>query len=453
MKILVIGSGKVGYALAESLIPEKHDVTIIDDDNNALAQAADHLDVMYVKGSGASISALKQAGANNADIVIAITKSDELNMLSCVISKKLGAKYTIARVRDREYANDSELLKSRLNIDYVINPERSTAGEILRLLRFPAAIEIDTFYQGRVEIIGFRVLSSDVLVGITLAEMRKRTKSDVLVCFVERESEVHIPRGDFVVLENDLVYIAGKYTDVTKFFRIIGRTTGISDRAMILGGGRTSYYLALLASRIGIKTVVIEPDENRCEQIAEDVPHATVICGDCTDQELLESENVRGMDALVALTPSDEENLMLSLLASNHGVSKVIALADRLEYVPLVNKLGVESVVSPNEITTGHILHFVRGLSGARGGAVVSMSRLLDGRIEALEFVVGSDMKHLGKKIKELPIKREVVIAVISHNGKSAIPTGDDVFHVGDDVVVVTLLSGFDELNDIFEGH
>ena len=453
MRILIIGGGKVGYTLAGSLSAENHDVTIVDSDENALQDAADRLDVMCVKGRGASLSTQRQVGANHADIVIAVTDSDEINMLCCITSKKLGAKHTVARIRDPEYARDAELFKSQLNIDFVINPERSTAGEILRLLRFPAAVEIDTFNRGRVEIVGLRVVPSDAITGLTLFELRKKLKSQFLVCVIERDGDVYIPRGNSVIHDGDLVYIAGKYTDITKFFRHIGRATGMAENVMILGGGRTAYYLALLASRIGIKPVVIEIDEKRCGELAEDIPQATVICGDGTEQELLESENIRGMDAFTALTGSDEENLMISLYANRCGIRKVIAKADRLNYVPLINSLGVDSVISPNEITTSHILHFVRGLSGSRGGAVISLRRLLDGRVEALEFSVGGDMWHLGKKIKDLPIKRGIVIAVISRGAKSIIPEGEDVFIEGDSVVVVTTHVGFDELNDIFEGH
>ena len=451
MRILIIGGGKVGYMLAESLSSEKHDVTIIDSAEDALMDVAERLDVMHIKGRGASLSTLRRAGANNADIVIAVTRSDEVNMLCCITSKKLGAKRTVARIRDPEYALDAETFKNQLDIDFVINPERSTAGEILRLLRFPAAVEIDTFYRGRVEIVGFRVVSNDAIMGLSLMELRKKMKAQILFCVVEREGEVLIPRGDYVILDGDLVYVAGKYADITKFFRSMGRATAIADNVMIIGGGRTAHYLASLAIKIGIKPIIIESNEKRCEQLAEDLSHATVICGDGTEQDLLESENIRGMDAFTALTDSDEENLMISLLANRCGVRKVVAKADRLNYVPLVNSLGVDSVISPNEITMGHILHFIRGLSSARGGAVVSLRRMLDGRVEALEFIVGKDMLHLGKKIMDLPIKRQVVIAVISRGGKSMIPEGSDVLMEGDDVIVVTTHTGFDELNDIFE--
>ena len=451
MRIIIIGCGNVGFTLAEILSSEKHDVTIIDDDEDALLSAAENLDVMYLKGSGASLRTLSQAGTQHAGVVIAVTRNDEVNMLCCVTAKKLGAKRTVARIRDPEYMQDFNKLKRMLDIDLIINPERSAAGEILRLLRFPAAVEIDTFYRGRVELIGFRIVPDDMLDGLSLIEFRKKLSAQVLLSVIERDGDIYIPRGDFVLKDGDLVYAAGKYEDITKFFRAIRRTTNMAASVMILGGSRTAHYLAQMASSVKIKSVIIEIDEKKCIRLAEDIPNVTVINGDGTDQELLESENIRGMDAFVALGDLDEENLIISLFALSCGVRKVVTKINRRDYAPLVNSLGLESVILLSEITATHILHFVRGLIGSRGGAVVALHRLLDGKVEALEFVVKNDMRHLGNKLKNLPIKRGVVVAVISRGGKSIIPTGDDIFIEGDNVVVVTMHKGFDELNDIFE--
>ena len=451
MRILVFGAGSVGYMLAESLSSEKHDVTIVDSASNTSLDASDKLDVMFIRGNAASLSLQKQAGAGNADVVIAVTRNDEVNMLSCITSKKLGAKYTIARIRDPVYARDAELFRNQLEINYVINPERSTAGEILRLLRIPAAVEVDTFFRGRVEIVGLRVTPDDVIVGEPLTELRKKLKTQILFCIVERDGAVSIPRGDFVIKGGDLVYFSGKYTDITKMLRLMGRETGKVENVMILGGNRAAYYLSLLAARIGIRPIIIEPDELKCEKLAEDIPQSTVICGDGTDPDLLEAENIHMMDAFAALTDSDEENLMLSLYANRYGVRKVVSMVNRPDYIPIINSLGIDSVISPHVITASHILHFVRGLSGSRGGKIISLHRLLDGRVEALEFEVGGDMPYLDRKIKDMPIRRDVVIAVISSGGNSVVPSGDDIIKKGDSVVIATTHSGFDEFNDIFE--
>ena len=450
MRILIFGAGNVGYMLAESLSSEKHDVTVVDSAIDSYLDALDKLDVMSIRGSAASLSTQRRAGAGNADVVIAVTRNDEVNMLSCITSKKLGAKYTISRIRDPEYARDAELFRNQLDIDYVINPEKSTAGEILRLLRVPAAVEVDTFFRGRVEIVGLRVAEGDVITGEPLSELRKKLKTQILFCIVERDGEVFMPRGDFVIMSGDLVYFSGKGADITKLLRLMRRETGMVENVMIIGGNRTAYYLALLAAGIGIRPVVVDSDKNKCEKLAEDVPQATVICGDGTEPELLKSENIGNMDAFAALTDSDEENLMLSLYANRCGVRKVVAMANRQDYIPLVNSLGLESVVSPQIITASNILHFVRGLSGSRGGKIISLHRLLDGRVEALEFEVGNDMPYLEKKIKDMPIRRDVMVALIFRGGNSIIPDGDDIIKEGDSVVIVTKHSGFDELNDIF---
>jgi len=451
MRIIIIGCGRVGYTLAENLSSEDHDVTIIDNNESALISAAENLDVMYLKGNGASLSTLNQADAQHAGVVIAVTLSDEVNMLCCVMSKKLGVKHTVARIRDPEYMRDYIRLKQLLDIDLIINPERSTASEILRLLRFPSAVEIDTFYRGRVELIGFRVVPDDGLDGLSVIDLRKKNKAKIQISLAEQGGVIHIPRGDFVIHNGDLLYVAGKYTDVTSFFRNIGRARSMAGSVMILGGGRTAYYLAQMAANVKIKPLIIEYDGETCLRHAETLPHATVINGDGTDQELLESENIRGMDAFVALGEKDEENLIISLFAVNCGVRKVVTKLNQRNYIPLVNSLGLESIISLHEITTTHILHFVRGLLGSRGGAVVSVHRLLDGKVEALEFTVKDDMRNLGKALKDLPIKRGVLIAVISRGGKSIIPEGNDAFMEGDNVVIVTTHAGFDELNDIFE--
>jgi len=451
MKILIIGSGKVGYTLAESLTSKEHDVTVIDNHDEALSEAAEKLDVMLIKGSGASLSTLKQAGAEHADIVIATTRSDEVNMLCCILAKKLGVKHAIARVRDPEYVRDIDLFKRQLDIDLVINPERSTASEILRLLRFPAAVEIDTLNRGRTELIGFRVTSGDRISGVTLAQLRKKVKSPVIVCMVERGDDVHIPRGDFIIEEGDLAFVAGRFDDITKFFREIGRATHMASNVMIIGGGRTTHYLAHMASMIGIKSVIIERNEEECARLAENLPHATIIHGDGLDQELLESENIRGMDALAALTNMDEDNLIISLYANHAGVPKVVTKSNHHNYAPLVKNLGIDSVVSPRLITANRIMHFVRGLSGSRGGAARALYSLLGGRVEAIEFVVSRDTRYIGEKIKDMPIKPGVTIVSILRGGDSITPGGSDFFLEGDSAVIVTAQLGFDELNDIFE--
>ncbi|MDR2356535.1 MAG: Trk system potassium transporter TrkA [Oscillospiraceae bacterium] len=450
MRVIVAGNGKVGFTLAERLAGENHSITVIDADETALRRAEESLDVMCVRGGATSLSTLRQAGVERADVVISVTANDEINMLCCITAKKLGARHTVARIRDPEYANDARQLMRRLDINLVVNPEQSTASEILSLLLFPSAIEIDTFMKGKAELVSFKAQQSDAVVGVPLANLRKRLGASVLVCIVERGEDVILPRGDFVINPGDKVYLAGDSAGVTRFFRSIERLAGAVRDVIVIGGGRISYYLALDALRAGIKPKIIELDPERCRRLAEASPETTVICGDGTDQTLLDSENIDSAGALAALTGRDEENLMISLYAMRRGVPKVIAKSNRSSYVSLVKDMGLDSVLSPKEITADRIMHFIRGIDNKRGGSAETLYSLLGGRAEALEFVVKRDARHIGKSIKSLPLKSDLQIALISRGGKSIVPEGGDSFAEGDSVIIVTRHLGFTCLNDIF---
>lgn len=451
MRIIIVGGGKVGYALAAKLCAA-HNVTVIDREEDSLQQFQENLDVLCVCGNGASPTVLKTAGAGGADVVIAVTMNDEINMLCCVVSKKLGVQYTIARIRDPEFAHDVRRLRQTLELDLVINPELSTAIEMMRLLRFPAANVIDSFSRGRVELIGFNINEDDPIAGMSLMDMTRKFGISVLVCIVERDGEVHIPHGDFVLQAGDEAYVMGRQSDVTDFFKAINRMTNMVKNLLIVGGSRTALYLAELAVENGMRATIIERDEERCEFLADAVSGATILFGDGTDQELLESENIRGADGFAALTGGDEENLMIALFALQCNVRKVIAKANRLNYVSVVNRLGLDCVVSPREITATQILHFVRGLENSKDSDVQTMYSLLDSRIEALEFIVGKKCRYNGWAIKDMPLKSGILISVVTHQGRSFIPGGNDTFTEGDSVVVVTQRAGFKDLSDIFEG-
>lgn len=451
VRIIIVGDGKVGYTLAEHLSMEEHDVTIIDRNEVALRRATENLDVMCIKGNGASLAILEQAGVERTDVFIAVTTNDEMNMVCCLTAKKLGAKHTAARIRDPGYAHEIRRLQQQLDINLVINPEQSTAAEILRLLRFPSANVIDTFTRGRVELIGFRAQAADPIVGVRLSGLKKKIAAPVLICAVERGDRVYIPRGDFEIQPDDRVCVMGDPPAITAFFKALGRMTGVVRDVMIVGGGRIAHYLARDALATGIRPTVIEIEPRVCEQLAEALPGTTVIAGDGTEQDLLEAENIRNTEAFVALTGRDEDNLMLSLFALQCGVRKVIAKANRQNYNSVVRNLGLESVVSPKEITANHILHFVRGLENSQGSGVETLYRILDGRVEALEFVVKKDTRHLGKKLKDLPLRTDLLVGVITRRGSALIPTGNDSLSEGDRVVIVTRHSGFTALNEIFD--
>lgn len=453
MHIIIVGEGKVGYTLAEHLSRENHDVTIIDTNDAALRRASELLDVMGVKGNGASIATLREAGVEAADILIAVTGMDEVNMVCCLTAKRLGAKYTIARVRNVEYAKDMAALKGELGIDLVINPENATALEISQLLRFPTAANLETFYRGRVEMISFRVRQDDFLVGQPLSEQSKKFQGlPLLFCAAEREDgEVIIPDGSFVPKVGDRLYLIGQPGGLGSFFRLLGRYTQKSRTVMIVGGGRIAHYLTVMLEKLGMKVKIIEQDMERCRQLSEALPKAAIICGDGTDHELLEEENVTAYDAFVALTDRDEDNLIISLYALQQGISKVIAKSNRQNYTGIARAAGLDSVVSPKLITAGQILQVVRGMQNSKGSVMNALYKIADGNAEAMEFLVNETTRHQGVPLRELHLKKGILIAVLIHQDRIIIPDGSSVITSGDTVILVSRNHRILDINDIYE--
>ena len=451
MRILVVGDGKVGHTLAQELISEGHDVVIIDRNDEVLRKAEDMLDAMCIHGNGANAKTLLDAGVEKADIVVAATASDETNMLCCLVAKRLGAKYTIARIRDPEYNESLTLLQHELGIDMTINPERATALEISRLLRFPYASNIESFAKGHVELVEFRAQDGDVIVGRPLKELPAKLPSlpKVLYCAVERDGEVTIPTGDFVIHAGDKVHVAGEMVTITDYFRFMGRTAKRVKNVMLLGGGRISYYLAKLLSPAGIHVTMIEIDEEKAEQLSAQLPHVDVIAGDGTDQELLEQENLGGMDAFVSLSDRDEENLMTGLYAQQQGLQKVIIKNNRLAYNGVINSLGLDSLVSPRIITCNALLRYVRARVNGGGTAVEKLYRLVDGKAEALEFIAREGDPYIGVPLKALTVSPGTLVAIILHRGKVIIPFGNDVIQAGDSVVIMSNRSGITDLKEV----
>lgn len=451
MRILVVGDGKVGHTLAQELISEGHDVVIIDRNDEVVRKAEDMLDAMCIHGNGANAKTLLDAGVEKADIVVAATASDETNMLCCLVAKRLGAKYTIARIRDPEYNESLTLLQHELGIDMTINPERATALEISRLLRFPYASNIESFAKGHVELVEFRAQEGDVIVGRPLKELPAKLPSlpKVLYCAVERDGEVTIPTGDFVIHAGDKVHVAGEMVTITDYFRFMGRTAKRVKNVMLLGGGRISYYLAKLLSPAGIHVTMIEIDEEKAELLSAQLPHVDVIAGDGTDQELLEQENLGGMDAFVSLSDRDEENLMTGLYAQQQGLQKVIIKNNRLAYNGVINSLGLDSLVSPRIITCNALLRYVRARVNGGGTAVEKLYRLVDGKAEALEFIAREGDPYIGVPLKELTVSPGTLVAIILHRGKVIIPFGNDVIQAGDSVVIMSNRSGITDLKEV----
>ena len=452
MKIIIVGDGKVGFTLAEHLSREEHDVTIIDTSDNALQKASDTLDVMCIKGDGASLTALKEAGADTADLLIAVTNLDEVNMVCCLTGKRLGAKYTIARVRNFEYTAAQGMLKMGMGIDLLINPENDTAVEISRILRFPSAANIETFYRGRVELMSFRAREEDFFIGQPLSALSRKVRDlPILFCAAERNEEVLIPDGSFVPQVGDKLYLIGAPLGLHGFFELMGRYAPKIRNVFVVGGGRITFYLAALMERMNMKVTIVERKEERCRQLSELLPHTLVINGDGTDQELLESENMAANDAFVALTDRDEDNLIISLYALQKGLKKVVAKCNRQNYTGIVQHLGLDSVISPKLITAGHILQVVRGMQNSKGSVMNALYRIAEGGAEAAEFAVNGTTRHLHTPLKDLRLKRGVLIAVIIHQGQVIIPVGSSVISSGDTVIIISRGMGILDVNDIYD--
>ena len=451
MKIIIIGTGKVGFSLAEQLLNEKHDITIVDTQDSALRRATDALDIMSVKGNGVSTDTLREAGAEDADLLVAATNSDEVNMVCCLTAKHLGAKYTIARIRNPEYNLGLHELKKNMGIDMVINPENATAVEISRLLRFPSAANIETFCRGRVELMGFRLQEGDFLVNQPLHALSAQVKQlSLLVCAVDRDGEVTIPNGSFVPQVGDKLYLIGRPTSLDQFFRLLGRYSPKVKSVFIVGGGKISLYLSAVLEKMKMRVKIVELSEKRCRLVSEMMPRTTVICGDGTDQELLESERMSAADAFVALTDRDEDNLIISLYAMQQGMHKVVTKCNRQNYTGIARAVGLDSVISPKLITAAQILQLVRGMQNSQGSVMNTLYRIADGKTEAMEFTVGPSTRHLNVPLRDLHLHKGILIAVIMRDGEIIIPEGSSCIQEGDSVIIISRDRPIQDLNDIY---
>ncbi|MSC84839.1 Trk system potassium transporter TrkA [Eubacterium sp. am_0171] len=450
MKIVIIGDGKVGYKLAKQLSAENYDVIMIDSNEKKLRAALDRLDIFCVTGDGGSVAVQKEADVPHADLVIACTSTDECNMLSCLIARRLGARHTIARVRNPIYYQQIDILKEDLHLSMAVNPELAVAGEIVRLLLFPDASKVDTFVKGRVELIELPLLEKSCLIGMSLADMYNRFQIKLLVCAVEREEEVFIPDGDYVLRAGDRLHIAASHMEIELFFKLLGQRKEKIKKVIICGGGRVSYYLSTQLCKIGMQVKIIEIDEKKCENLCELLPKATVINGDATDHDLLIEEGIQDADALIALTGMDEENIIMSLFAKSQGVSKIIVKVNEDRRARMIQEFGIDSIVSAKAATADAILSYVRARRNSQGSAnVETMYQLVDGKVEALEFIVKSQTNYTGIPLKDLSLKVNNLIACIARKRKIIIPNGDDCIQVGDSVIIITMEKHIQDIQDI----
>ncbi len=451
MNIIVVGLGKVGEKLVEKLSREDgHNITVIDTRYSILQDTVNSYDVMGVSGSGAGIETLNEAGIENADILIAVTGSDELNLLTCLIARKINKNCsTIARVRNPEYSKEIQLIKEELGLAMIINPEQTAAMEMARVLRFPSAIEIDTFAKGRVEILKFRLQKDSPLCDLKLMEIGNKLGANILVCGVERGDEAFIPSGNFMLKEGDFISIVAAIKDAALFIKKIGIKTDKVKDCMIVGGGTTAVYLAQNLIKSGIEVKIIEHNAQRAEQLCGLVPKADIINGDGTENRLLIEEGIESAEAFVALTNIDEENVMLSLYAKTKTKGKVITKINRIGYDEVIRNLGLDTIIYPKDITAEYILRFVRAMNNSIGSNIETMHYILDEKVEALEFriVEGSPVANI--TLESISLKPDVLIACIARNGEIITPRGKDMMMPGDTVIVVTTHKGFNDISDI----
>ena len=449
MKIIIVGCGKVGTTLAEQLNRENHDITLIDCDSEALQSISDSTDVMSVTGNGAVYQVQMEAGIKEADLLIATTNSDELNMLCCLIAKKAGNCHTIARIRNPEYSAEINYIREELNLSLAINPELAAAREIARLLRFPNAIKIELFAKGRIELLKFMIPKDSILDRMKVMDVVSRLKSNVLICAVERGDDVVIPDGNFEMRGGDKISFIAPHADCADFFRKAGIENNTVNSAMFVGGGKLTVYLAKALADTKIKIKIIEQDEERCRILSELLPHAMIIHGDGSDQKLLLEEGIRQTEAFASLTGFDEENILLSLYAASQSRAKLITKVNKIAFENVINALNLGSVIYPKMLTADIILQYVRAMQNSMGSNIETLYKIVADKAEALEFRVRGDSPVLGLPLEKLRTRNNLLVACINRNGRIIMPRGKDTLEAGDTVIIVTTHTGLNDLKDI----
>ena len=450
MNIIIVGCGKVGRTLAEELNEEDNNITVIDTDAAKVKALSEMTDVMGIVGNGAMHSVQKEAGIADADLLIAVTGSDELNLLCCLIAKKEGDCQTIARIKNPQYSNESEYFMDELGLAMVINTEYAAASEIARVLRFPSAIKIDTFANGKVELVKFRLPDESPIVGMSVKSMAMSLKCDVLVCTVERNNEAYIPNGDFVFAEKDVISIIASHKNANEFFKKIQYKANSVKDAIILGGDEISQYLCDILLKYGIKITLIDKDIKRCNELSERWDDVTVICGHPSDKQVLLEEGLANIESFVCLEDIDEENILLSLFAKSINEDcKIVTKINRIDFDAVISKLELDTIINPKSITADVIVRYVRSMKNSMGSNVETLYNVIKNKVEAAEFLVKDSSPVLGKPLMELKFKNDVLIAAIIRNKKVIIPRGQDVIAAGDSVVIVSKILALHDISDV----
>ncbi|MDE7363292.1 MAG: Trk system potassium transporter TrkA [Ruminococcus sp.] len=452
MEIIIVGGGKVGSSLSEVLCSE-HNVAVIDRNETKINSIANDYDVKGIVGNCLTTEVLKEANVEKCNIFIAVTDSDEVNILSCLIAKKMKARHCIARVRNPEFEKQLVFMREELGISMMVNPDYNSANEIAKVLRYPEAINIDSFAKGRVDLAEIRITSGSILENIALNQLSRRLRLDVLICAVQRGNDLIIPNGNFVLHAGDKIHMTASHSNMVKFFKSISaayREKRVKS-AVLIGGGRVGYHLAQQLREMGVKVKIIEINEKRCLELSERLNKVSIICGDGTNQDIIREERVYDADAVVSLTGIDEENILMSLLAKNNGVEKVVTKVNRINLMQLSETLNLDSIISPKSITVNQILQYVRAKQNSEGNNIITLYRLVNDRLEAIEFVVKEQKDYIGIPLKKLKLRSGILIASIVRGNQLIIPKGDDYLMVNDSVVIVTTNRGFDDLKEIFD--
>ncbi|MBR5543010.1 MAG: Trk system potassium transporter TrkA [Oscillospiraceae bacterium] len=454
MNIIVVGCGKVGTTLVKELAAEKHNIVIVDIDAEKLDEVGNTLDVMCVEGRGEDVEVLIEADVSNCDILIAMMQSDELNLLTCLLAKKLGAKNTIARVRNPIYSNAINLIKDDLGLSMYINPERAAAGEISRLLRFPNAMQVETFAKGRVEIMKYEIPEGSVLSELKICQLRPKLKTTVFVCAVERAGEVFVPDGNFILRSGDIISFVAPIREANEFLKKVGSVSAKIKDVIILGGGKLTYYLTERLLDSGYRVKIIEINKKRCEELSELLPEAMIINGDATNNNLLHEEHIENADAVLSLTGVDEQNVLMSIYASKQAPeAKVVTKIKHFDFDDILRGMPIGSIVYPKYITADYVLRYVRVMQNSWESNMESLHRIVDDRVEALEFRIRQHNALVGITFQQLNIKKGTLVACITRNGKTFTPGGKDSIQVGDTVIIVTIQKGISKLEQILDGE
>ena len=449
LKIIIVGCGKVGSTLVDLLCREGHDITIVDTNPNKIHELTNLYDIMGIEGNGASYSTQKDAGIDSTDLLIAVTGSDELNLLCCTVARRVKRCSSIARVRNPDYSKEAEYLREQLGLAMIINPEMEAAKEIARILYLPTALEVSPFAHGQAELIQFKVPEGNILDGITLMQLSSKVPDKVLICAIEREGEVIIPTGMSRIQAGDVISFVAQRSTIKSFMQSICVKTKRVNNTLIIGGGKSTFYLAQQLLHMGISVKIIERDKKRCEELSISLPKAIIIHGDGTDEELLKEEGIETVESFVPLTGLDEENVMLTLHARQLSSTKVITKINRLSFKNVITSLELGSVIYPRLIISEAIIAYVRAKKNSMDSNLETLYHLFDSRVEALEFRIDKTSKSTDIPLMDLKMKDQTLIAFINRKGKILLPSGTDCIKVGDTVMVVTKHSGFDEIEDI----